>query len=64
MGVLALAALVLGASLAWTILSVARPRRWRSGLRRMRRRLLGPSWRPVLMRPYTPPAPPSADHPP
>ncbi|WP_028008574.1 hypothetical protein [Solimonas flava] len=31
------------------------PPRWRPRLRRLRRRLLGRAWRPVLLEPWTPP---------
>ena len=53
-----LLAVLLGASLGTSLMYLIGARRWTPGLRRLRRRVLGKSWRPVLMSPYvaTPPA--------
>lgn len=52
---LVLLTVLLGMLLGAVLLRLLSPYRWNPGLRRLRRRLLGRSWKPVLMKPYTPP---------
>ena len=56
-----LLAVLLGASLGTSLMYLIGARRWTPGLRRLRRRLLGKAWRPVLMSSYVAPPPASGD---
>lgn len=44
----------LGISIGLVVSLLLQPRRWRPGVRRLRRRLLGSSWKPVLLQRYVP----------
>ena len=49
--------LVLGAFIGLALSVLLQPRSWHPVIRRLRRRLLGSSWEPVLLSPYEPPKP-------
>jgi len=60
LGVLIAIAVLLGAVVGLIMSVLLQPRHWHPVVRRLRRRLLGNSWVPVLLQPYEPPAPPSS----